>query len=137
MTSVPVSLPAQWDNGRSACRSLGGPLRVEDPRSPHVWSRAAVESAVAAGYPRNHDFNGATQEGAGLYQLTQRRGRRWSAADAYLHPAIGRPNQTVRTGALTTRVLVSGGGPPGWSTGPADGRTPHTRRPRSCWPAAR
>lgn len=99
------------DNARGADRfhGVGGPLRVEDPRSPHVWSRAAVESAVAAGYPRNDDFNGAGQEGVGLYQLTQRRGRRWSAADAYLHPATARPNLTVRTGALTTRVLVSGG----------------------------
>ncbi|MGY1636568.1 GMC family oxidoreductase [Geodermatophilus sp. SYSU D00742] len=99
------------DNARGADRfhGTGGPLRVEDPRSPHPWSRAAVQAAVAAGYPRNDDFNGATQDGAGLYQLTQRRGRRWSAADAYLHPATGRPNLTVRTGALTTRVLVSGG----------------------------
>jgi choline dehydrogenase len=99
------------DNARGADRfhGVGGPLRVEDPRSPHSWSRAAVESAVAAGYPRNDDFNGATQEGVGLYQLTQRRGRRWSAADAYLHPAVDRSNLTVRTGALTTRVLVSGG----------------------------
>ncbi|MGY1773058.1 GMC family oxidoreductase [Blastococcus sp. SYSU D00813] len=99
------------DNARGADRfhGVGGPLRVEDPRSPHVWSRAAVQSAVAAGYPRNDDFNGADQEGVGLYQLTQRRGRRWSAADAYLHPALGRPNLTVLTGALTTRVLVSGG----------------------------
>ncbi|WP_448609535.1 GMC family oxidoreductase [Geodermatophilus sp. URMC 60] len=99
------------DNARGADRfhGVGGPLRVEDPRSPHAWSRAVVESAVAAGYPRNDDFNGATQEGVGLYQLTQRRGRRWSAADAYLHPAAGRPNLTVRTGALATRVLVSGG----------------------------
>ena len=99
------------DNARGADRfhGIGGPLRVEDPRSPHVWSRAAVQSAVAAGYPRNDDFNGAHQEGAGLYQLTQRRGRRWSAADAYLHPVTGRPNLTVLTGALTTRVLVSGG----------------------------
>ncbi|SEP15599.1 GMC family oxidoreductase [Trujillonella endophytica] len=99
------------DNARGADRfhGTGGPLRVEDPRSPHVWSRAAVESAVAAGHPRNSDFNGARQEGAGLYQLTQRRGRRWSAADAYLHPVVDRPNLTVVTGAPTTRVLVSGG----------------------------
>ena len=99
------------DNARGADRfhGVGGPLRVEDPRSPHAWSRAAVESAVAAGHPRNDDVNGATQEGAGLYQLTRRRGRRWSAADAYLHPAAGRPNLTVRTGALVTRVLVSDG----------------------------
>src|SRR3954454_13108885 len=88
---------------------VGGPLRVEDLRSPHPWTRAVVASAVAAGYPRNDDFNGATQEGVGQYQVTQKRGRRWSAADAYLRPAAGRPNLTVRTGALTTRVMVEGG----------------------------
>jgi choline dehydrogenase len=99
------------DNARGADRfhGVGGPLRVEDLRSPHPWTRAVIESAVAAGHPRNDDFNGATQEGVGRYQVTQRRGRRWSAADAYLHPAEGRPNLTVRTGALTTRVLVEGG----------------------------
>jgi choline dehydrogenase len=95
--------------GADAFHGAGGPLRVEDPRSPHPWSRAAVQAAVAAGHPRNDDFNGARQEGAGLYQLTQRRGRRWSAADAYVRPAQGRPGLTVRTGALATRVLVSGG----------------------------
>ncbi|TFV60500.1 UNVERIFIED_ORG: choline dehydrogenase [Bacillus sp. AZ43] len=99
------------DNARGADRfhGVGGPLRVEDLRSPHPWTRAVVQSAVAAGYPRNDDFNGATLEGVGQYQVTQRRGRRWSSADAYLHPAERRPNLTVRTGALTTRVLVSGG----------------------------
>jgi choline dehydrogenase len=99
------------DNARGADRwhGVGGPLRVEDLRSPHPWTRAVVESAVAAGYPRNDDFNGATQEGVGQYQVTQKRGRRWSAADAYLHPARSRPNLTVRTGALTTRVLVEHG----------------------------
>ncbi|SSC25111.1 Glucose-methanol-choline oxidoreductase, partial [Klenkia terrae] len=98
------------DNGRGAdeFHGVGGPLRVEDPRSPHPWSRAVVESAVAAGYPSNPDFNGARQEGAGLYQLTQKRGRRWSAADAYLHPAMHRPNLEVRTGARVTRVLLDG-----------------------------
>ncbi|TFV47809.1 choline dehydrogenase [Blastococcus sp. TF02A-35] len=99
------------DNARGAdeWHGVGGPLRVEDLRSPHPWTTAVVESAVARGYPRNGDFNGATQEGVGQYQVTQKRGRRWSAADAYLHPAAGRPNLTVRTGALTTRVLVENG----------------------------
>src|SRR3954451_18124184 len=99
------------DNARGADRfhGVGGPLRVEDLRSPHPWTRAVIQSAVAAGYPRNEDFNGAGQEGVGQYQVTQRRGRRWSAADAYLHPAANRPNLTVRTGALTTRVMVEGG----------------------------
>jgi choline dehydrogenase len=99
------------DNSRGADQfhGIGGPLRVEDLRSPHAWTRAVVQSAVAAGYPRNDDFNGATQEGVGQHQVTQKRGRRWSSADAYLHPAERRPNLTVRTGALTTRVLVSDG----------------------------
>ncbi|WP_324273689.1 GMC family oxidoreductase [Blastococcus brunescens] len=99
------------DNARGADRfhGVGGPLRVEDLRSPHPWTRAVVRSAVAAGYPRNDDFNGATLEGVGPYQVTQRRGRRWSSAAAYLHPAEQRPNLTVRTGALTTRVLLENG----------------------------
>ncbi len=99
------------DNARGAdeYHGVGGPLRVEDLRSPHPWTRAVVESAVAAGHPRNDDFNGARLDGVGQYQVTQRRGRRWSTADAYLRPAQARPNLTVRTGALTTRVLLSGG----------------------------
>jgi len=99
------------DNARGADRyhGAGGPLRVENLRSPHPWTRAVIASAVAAGYPRNDDFNGATQEGVGQYQVTQKRGRRWSSADAYLHPAEKRPNLTVRTRALTTRVLLDGG----------------------------
>ena len=99
------------DNARGADRfhGVGGPLRVEDLRSPHPWTRAAIQSAVAAGHPRNDDFNGAVQEGVGPYQVTQRRGRRWSAADAYLRPALDRPNLTVRTGAHATRVLVESG----------------------------
>jgi choline dehydrogenase len=99
------------DNARGADRyhGVGGPLRVEDLRSPHPWTRAVVQSAVAAGYPRNDDFNGARLDGVGQYQVTQKRGRRWSSADAYLHPAMDRPNLTVRTGALTTRVLLENG----------------------------
>ena len=99
------------DNARGADRyhGVGGPLRVEDLRSPHPWTRAVIQSAVAAGHPRNDDFNGAGQVGVGQYQVTQKRGRRWSSADAYLHPAEGRPNLTVRTGALTTRVLIEDG----------------------------
>jgi choline dehydrogenase len=87
----------------------GGPLHVEDRRFTHPLTTAWVESAVAAGFKRNDDFNGAEQEGAGLYQVTQRKGRRWSVADGYLVPAMGRPNLTVRTGALASRVVVEGG----------------------------
>jgi choline dehydrogenase len=95
--------------GADAFHGVGGGLRVEDLRSPHRWTRAVVESAVAAGFRRNDDFNGVRQEGVGTYQVTQKRGRRWSAADAFLKPALDRPNLTVRTGAQVTRVLLDGG----------------------------
>jgi choline dehydrogenase len=86
-----------------------GPLHVEDRRYTHPLSHAWVESAVGSGFKPNDDFNGAEQDGAGLYQVTCRRGRRWSVARAYLEPATDRPNLTVRTGALATRVVVEGG----------------------------
>ena len=86
-----------------------GPLHVEDRRFTHELTAAWVESAVAAGFKPTDDFNGAEQEGAGLYQVTCRRGRRWHVGKAYLDPARERPNLTVRTRALATRVLVEGG----------------------------
>lgn len=70
---------------------------------------AFLASAAAAGHPANPDFNGAAQDGFGPYQVTQRAGRRWSAADAYLRPALRRPNLTVLTDAPVSRVLVRGG----------------------------
>ncbi len=82
---------------------------MEDPRYLHPLSQAWVEAATAAGPASNPDFNGPTQDGVGLYQATQRGGRRWSAADAYLRPASGRPNLTVETDALATRVLIEHG----------------------------
>jgi len=99
------------DNARGADQwhATGGPLRVEDLRHVHPLSRAFVAAAVEWGLPANPDFNGAAQDGVGCYQVTQRRGRRWSAADAYLRPALGRPNLTVHTGALVTRLVVEGG----------------------------
>ncbi|MDN4163593.1 GMC family oxidoreductase [Nocardioides abyssi] len=86
-----------------------GPLHVEDRRYTHPLTTAWVESAVAAGFKPTDDFNGAEQEGAGLYQVTCRKGRRWSTAKAYLEPAADRPNLTTRTGALAERVVVEGG----------------------------
>lgn len=69
---------------------------------------AFVEAGVEAGHPRNPDFNGEKQDGVGLYQLTQRNGMRCSAAVAFLHPALGRPNLKVVTDALATRILFDG-----------------------------
>lgn len=83
-----------------------GPLYVEDRRYTHELSSAWVDSAVAWGLKPNDDFNGADQQGVGQYQVTCRGGRRWSTADAYLRPALGRPNLAVRTDALVTRVVL-------------------------------
>ncbi|MFC7448472.1 GMC family oxidoreductase [Rhodococcus daqingensis] len=85
-----------------------GPLRVEDRRYTHELTDAWVAAAVSAGIKPTEDFNGAEQEGAGRYQVTCHKGRRWSTADGYLRPALGRPNLTVRTGALATQVLLRG-----------------------------
>ncbi|HLN77187.1 MAG TPA: GMC family oxidoreductase N-terminal domain-containing protein [Nocardioidaceae bacterium] len=87
----------------------GGPLHVEDRRYTHPLTYSWLESAAATGMKPNDDFNGAEQEGVGLYQVTCHKGRRWSVAKAYLEPAMDRPNLTVRTGALATRVVVEGG----------------------------
>lgn len=95
--------------GASPYHGVGGPLRVEDLRHVHELSRAFLAAAVDWGIPPNDDFNGRHQDGVGQYQVTQRRGRRWSAADAYLRPALRRPNLTVLTDALATRVVVEHG----------------------------
>jgi choline dehydrogenase len=85
-----------------------GPLHVEDRRYTHELSHAFVESAVAAGFKRTDDFNGAEQEGAGLYQVNCKKGRRWSVADGYIRPASNRPNLTVRTAAFVLKIEMAG-----------------------------
>ncbi|WP_375002042.1 GMC family oxidoreductase [Aeromicrobium sp. CTD01-1L150] len=85
-----------------------GPLVVEDRRFTHELSHAFVDAAVAAGHKPLDDFNGAVQQGAGLYQVTCHKGRRWSVADAFIRPAMQRRNLTVRTGALVTRIELEG-----------------------------
>src|SRR5699024_4534517 len=85
-----------------------GPLRVEDRVFTHELSHAWVESAVDWGLKPNDDFNGESQYGAGLYQVTCRRGQRWSTADGYLRRVLDRPNLTVRTRAHATRLLLAG-----------------------------
>lgn len=87
----------------------GGPLVVCDQRSPNPLSAALVEAAVEQGYPRNHDFNSGDQEGFGYYQVTQRDGRRWSVARAFLLPARKRKNLEVWTGATAHRIIVENG----------------------------
>jgi choline dehydrogenase-like flavoprotein len=87
---------------------VGGPLSVSDGRSRHPLVGACIEAAVDAGIAPNDDHNGATQEGAGWFQVTQRHGRRCSTAVAYLHPAAERGNVEVLTDALATRIVFDG-----------------------------
>lgn len=95
--------------GESEYHGVGGPLGVTDSwyRSPATG--AFVEAAIGAGFVANPDFNGPTQEGFNFYQITGRDGERCSAATAYLHPALGRPNLTVETGVLVERVFFEDG----------------------------
>lgn len=85
-----------------------GPLSVDDLHYHSELSRRFIEAAAQAGFARNNDFNGPEQEGVGLYQVTQRDGRRCSSATAYLKPVLGRSNLRVITGALTERVRLDG-----------------------------
>lgn len=91
-----------------AYHGTAGPLHVSDLVNPHPLSRAFVAAAREVGLPENDDFNGETQLGLGLYQVTQRDGRRCGAADAFLGAAADRRNLTVLTGATATRVLMQG-----------------------------
>ena len=86
----------------------GGPLTVSDLTQPNPLSQAFVEAGVQCQYPANPDFNGESQSGVGLYQVTQRDGRRFSSARAFLDPARDRPNLTLITGAQVHRVLFDG-----------------------------
>lgn len=94
--------------GPGAMHGHGGPLQVTDPVAPHPSSLAFIEAAVACGHARNEDFNGESQAGAGLYQLTVHEGRRASTASTFLAPARSRPTLRVLTGARVLRILCDG-----------------------------
>ena len=96
------------ERGASEFHGVGGPVNVADPRYVNPLTRAFLAAAEEIGIARNSDFNGAEQDGAALYQVTQKNGARWSAADGYLQPARERSNLTVLTGAHATRVLMEG-----------------------------
>lgn len=94
--------------GADAFHGDSGPLRVSDIGQPNPLIEAFIEAAGQNGVPRNDDFNGAQQEGAGYYQLNTSRGWRWSTAKGYLKPARGRANLTVMTQAQATGLLWKG-----------------------------
>ncbi len=94
--------------GASAFHGATGALGVSDVGEPHELAEAFITAAEQAGIPRNHDFNGAKQEGAGCYQLTTWRGRRSHTSVGYLKSAHRRTNLRVETGALATRIIFKG-----------------------------
>ena len=84
----------------------GGPLNVTYPRHASPLNKMFLDAAAARGLPLNPDYNGATQEGAFMYQVTHKNGERCSAAKAYLTPNLSRSNLKVLTRAVSTRILV-------------------------------
>lgn len=96
------------ERGADALHGDAGPLAVSDMRTHRDLCDRFIEAAIAAGIPRNDDFNGPEQEGVGYFQLTMRNGLRCSSATAYLRPARRRPNLKIVTNALTRRILLSG-----------------------------
>jgi choline dehydrogenase len=97
------------ERGPSDVHGTGGPLTVSDGRSNHPLAAAFVDAGEAAGYKRVEDFNGGEPEGVGFYQVTQRGGLRCSAAVAFLHPALARPNLTVFPYTTALKVEIEGG----------------------------
>ena len=116
------------ERGEDEFHGVGGPLNVTDAHYKHEIIDAIIEVAVQAGIPRNRDFNGANQEGAGYYQATVGKGRRWSAATAYLKPARGRRNLAVKPNAHATQIVIENGRAVGVSSArPVAWRSPGPR----------
>jgi len=97
------------ERGGDEFHGEGGPLFVSNQRSPNATSHAFVEAASQLQLRTNDDFNDDTQDGFGLYQVTQRDGERWSAARAYVEPIREQGNFAVRTGSLVERLVIEDG----------------------------
>ena len=97
-----------WEKGENAWRGGDGPLSVIGTRNRDPLFDGWLDAAREADWPFTDDYNGKEQEGFGLAQWTIKNGRRGSASVAFLRPAMQRPNLTVETGALATRVLLDG-----------------------------
>jgi choline dehydrogenase len=94
--------------GPDEYRGGEGPLHVSAGKMANPLFQAWIEAGRQAGYPVTEDMNGYQQEGVGRMDMTTHRGQRWSAAKAYLYPAMERPNVTVQSGVLTLRVIFEG-----------------------------
>ena len=97
-----------FSEGGDDWRGDSGPLNTSRGRMANPLYAAFIEAGGQAGYAVTTDMNGFRQEGFGPMDMTVHRGRRWSAANAYLRPAAGRSGLAVETGALATRILLDG-----------------------------
>ena len=103
------------ERGASAFHGAGGPLRVSDPPIRMELAEHWISAGIEAGLAPNDDFNDGEQDGVGLFQSTTKSHglstsrRRWSAADAFLHPARNRPNLKIETNAYATKILIENG----------------------------
>jgi len=126
---LPYFLRAE-DNSRGASEfhAAGGPLRVSDQRSPRGYNRTILDACQAAGIPYTPDYNGPEQDGVSMFQVTQRDGRRWSAADGYLRPAMDGDNLEVVTKATVLGLEFQGSRVTGVRLGGRRGRSLHAER---------
>ena len=99
----------RFERGGDEFRGGDGELNVADMVETHPLLEAWVDAGEEAGFQRNADYNGSSQEGFGIYQVTQRDGRRFSTAKAFLHPVRRRGNLHVVTRAMAQRVLIEDG----------------------------
>ena len=97
------------ERGADEYHGEGGPLFVSDQKWANPTSTAFVASCEALQLRRNADFNAARQDGFGLYQVTQRKGERWSAARAYVEPLRDSDSLRVMTKTLVERLVIAGG----------------------------
>ena len=95
-----------FERGGDSSRGRGGELNVTDMYERHEIIDAFIEAGAGEGFPCNSDYNNGDQEGFGYYQCTQRDGKRWSTARAFLDPAQTRPNLHIETNALAERILI-------------------------------
>jgi choline dehydrogenase-like flavoprotein len=105
----PYFLKAENDErGASVHHGVGGPVNIQNQRSPRHVNADFIQAAEACGIPRSADYNSPEQVGVGMFQTFQKNGRRWSCADAYLRPAMKRDNLEVITRAEVQRLELSG-----------------------------
>jgi len=97
-----------WEGGETAFRGTDGPVNTQTCRYQDGILGAMLDASREAGYPQVEDYNAAEQEGFSRLQMTIRKGRRSSAAEAYLHPIRNRKNLTILTGAMATKVELTG-----------------------------